>query len=143
MIVSNAVFRWRCGTLCKQLPNLGQVPVTHRAVMISPALAAWRGRPYTEIAAHSGQIRFAGTPKSARGGSHAHVAGVCAKPVERFAIVVVQYADELVHIGLTCINTHTVNIYSVYPEGRVLSSGRVIVERCISCPALYRVIAIS
>jgi len=76
--------------------------IADRAVFNRPAILMRHWWAYSEIAAHSGQVRFAVASQMSRRSSHAHVSDMLAQPRKRFAVTVVQDADELVHDG-SCI----------------------------------------
>jgi len=87
----------RLVSLCQQLADLGKIVIADRAVFNRPAMLMRRWWPYAEIAAHRGQVRFAIASQMSRSSSHAHVSDMLAQPRKRFAVTVVQDADELIH----------------------------------------------
>ena len=96
------MLRQRLVSVCQQLADLGKIVVADSAVVSRSAMLTRRWWTYAEIAAHRGQVRFAVASQMSRSGGHAHVSNMLAQPRKRFAITVVQDADELVH-DQTCI----------------------------------------
>jgi hypothetical protein len=84
-------------SLRQQLADPGKIVIADRAVFNRPAMLMRCWRTYSKIAAHRGQVRFAVASQMSRSSSHAHVSDMLAQLRKRFAVAVVQDADELIH----------------------------------------------